>query len=76
MMLTVADGTVGEATTVMLAGAVVCTPAEVLTVMGVVTDLVDAVVVVTLAGAAVRAHTEWGDCGGQRSRCRGRRSCR
>jgi hypothetical protein len=74
MMLTVAVGTVGVATTVMLAGVVVCTPAEVLTVMGVVPDLVVVIVVVTLAGTAVRAHEGWGDCGGRRNRRRGRRS--
>ena len=55
-MLAVAVGTVGVATTVMLAGVVVCTPVEVLTMMGVVTDPVVADAVVTLAGAAVRAH--------------------
>ena len=36
------------ATTVMSAGAVVCTPAELLIVMGDVPDLVIAIVVVTL----------------------------
>ena len=63
---------VGDATIVMLAGVVVCTPAEVLTVMGVVPDLVVVIVVVTLAGTAVRAHEGWGDSGGRRSRRRDR----